>query len=90
MNHASESKITVGKDVVTVKRSGSSKLIVANILGHETDAEGSLILYVDRLVHAPHESELGEYKVFGAISTCIRIPMQSDAAQALIAHNPGH
>lgn len=66
-----EATVTIGHGVVTIKRSGSSKLVVANVLGSEDDGK-MRIVYLDRLVHGSGESELGPFEVYGAISSCLR------------------
>lgn len=68
MKNSTEAIITVGDGVLSIARSGQSKVVVANILGTTTE-DGNQCWYVDRLVHAPHETELGHYKVSGAISS---------------------
>lgn len=60
--------------VLTIARSGQSKVVVANILG-VTIEEGDQCWYLDRLIHAPHENELGEYQVSGAISSKLHKPL---------------
>jgi hypothetical protein len=71
--NTSEANVHVGDGVVVVRRDGSSAPAVANVLGSVPTESGTL-LYLDRLVHKPYESELGDYSVKGAISSIIMVP----------------
>lgn len=62
--------VTLGDGVATFKRSGSSSVVVANILGKEV-GDKQEAFYLDRLVHKPHESQFGEFTVTGAISSIL-------------------
>lgn len=62
-----------GEGVVTIRQRGLSQAVVANVLGEEPCPGGRLI-YLDRLVHRPHETELGEYGVSGAVSSILFAP----------------
>jgi hypothetical protein len=73
MKVKTEATITIGEGVLTIARSGQSKVVVANILGVTTE-ENNRCWYLDRLVHAPHETELGDYQVSGAISSKLYKP----------------
>lgn len=68
-----EANVHVGDGVVVVRRKGSSSPAIANVLGSVPTESGTL-LYLDRLVHKPYESELGGYIVKGAISSIIVVP----------------
>lgn len=60
---------------VLVKRKGSSALTEARIIGVECEDEVQT-LYLDRLVHKPHEKEMGGYQVSGAISSILKRRVQ--------------
>jgi len=62
--------ITFGDGVISIRRQGSSHFTVANVLGKETDHKtGEVRVYLDRLVHLPEETALGDWQVSGAISS---------------------
>ncbi len=64
--------VTLGDGVITIKRQGSSRPVVANILGMDTDGEGRPVkIWLDRLVHLPKESFLGDWRISGAVSTVL-------------------
>lgn len=73
MKSTPEATVTIGDGVLSIARSGQSRIVIANILG-TTIEDGNDCWYLDRLVHAPHESELGPYKVRGAISSVLFKP----------------
>lgn len=74
MKKTSDAHVTVGDGVVTVKRDGSSTLVLANILG--TEAIGKIeTIYLDRLVHKAWEGTLGDFTSSGAISTILTRPL---------------
>lgn len=73
MKPTSETTVTIGDGVVTIARSGQSKVVIANILGTTIEHDNDC-WYLDRLIHAPHESELGPYNVRGAISSVLFKP----------------
>lgn len=68
-----EANVHLGEGIVVVRRKGSSSPAIANVLGCVPTASGTL-LYLDRLVHKPHENELGGYAVKGAISSIVMVP----------------
>jgi hypothetical protein len=72
-----ESKVSVlvGDGVVTVKREGSNRALQANILG-KVEADGVEVLCLDRLVHASHEQEFGEWTLAGAVTTLLSRPLK--------------
>lgn len=65
-----EADVTLGNGVVTVRRKGSSSLVIANVLG-TVATETSEAIYLDRLVHKPFEQSLGNFAVTGAISSVL-------------------
>ncbi|MFM0003988.1 MULTISPECIES: hypothetical protein [Paraburkholderia] len=71
-----ESKVSVlvGEGVVTVKREGSNRALQANILG-TVEADGVEVLCLDRLVHASHEQQFGEWTLSGAVTTLLSRPL---------------
>lgn len=67
-----EANVHLGEGIVVVRRKGSSSPAIANVLGSVPTENGTL-LYLDRLVHQPHENELGGYAVKGAISSIVMV-----------------
>ena len=65
-----EAEVYVGDEVVTVKRKGSSAVSCASILGTEV-VDNVQCIYLDRIVHGPGESTLGQYAVKGAVSSIL-------------------
>ncbi|CAN7641150.1 hypothetical protein [Massilia sp. LjRoot122] len=76
-----EANVHVGDGVVVIRRKGSSIPAVAKILG-SAERAGRQHLYLDRLVHKPHENELGGYAVHGAISSIMVVPQAQVLAPA--------
>jgi hypothetical protein len=68
-----EANVHLGEGIVVVRRKGSSSPAVANVLG-SISGENGTSLYLDRLIHKPYESELGGYRVKGAISSILIVP----------------
>lgn len=66
----SDATVTLGEGVVTIKRKGSSALTIANILG-TVEKPKEKAIYLDRLVHRPHEQSLGSFHVSGATTTIL-------------------
>lgn len=64
-------EVTLGDGVVTIKRKGTSSLIVAKILGKVVEDKTESI-FLDRLVHDSHEKEMGDFEVSGAVSSILR------------------
>jgi len=65
--------VHLGDGVVTVRRKGSSAVIVASVLGEIVNGEVKE-MYLDRLVHKPGESQLGHYPVAGATTSILTVP----------------
>lgn len=59
----------MGDGIVTIVRRTTAQAVVCKILGIEDDGR---TIYLDRLVHAPWERQLGEWRCEGAISTILR------------------
>lgn len=74
-----EANVHLGEGVVVVRRKGSSSPAIANVLG-SVATDGETMLYLDRLIHKPYESELGGYAVKGAISTIVVVPNEMATA----------
>ncbi|MBN3754277.1 hypothetical protein G3N95_15095 [Paraburkholderia sp. Tr-20389] len=76
-----ESKVSVlvGEGVVTVKREGSNRAVLANILG-TVEVDGVEVLCLDRLVHSAHEQQFGEWALSGAVTTLLSRPRKEQAA----------
>lgn len=69
--HTTHVSITIGNEAVTLRRSGSSTRIVANILGSEKDAKGEATrIWLDRRVHRPGE-EFDGWQASGAVVTIL-------------------
>lgn len=68
--------VTIGEEIVTVRRRGQSGAEVARILGCEHGPDGRIEkLILDRVVHGYHETALGEWYVTGAVvSVLVRMP----------------
>jgi hypothetical protein len=62
--------VVVGEDVVTVKREGSNRAVLAKILG-KVQVDGVQVLCLDRLVHESHEQQFGEWTLAGAVTTLL-------------------
>ena len=68
----SDVEIVIGDGSVTIRRSGRSAPIVAQVLGLDRNADGEVIrLWLDRLVHRPGEEWTGAWSVHGAVSSII-------------------
>jgi hypothetical protein len=64
--------VSVGAEMVSIRRKGRTTASVARILGCESDPDGQVRrIYLDRLVHAPHEQRLGEWQAHGCVSTIL-------------------
>lgn len=61
-------EVLVGDGQVVIRRQTSSQVTLANILGVE---EGGDRIYLDRLVHAAWEQEVGGWSCRGAVSTIL-------------------
>jgi len=75
METTTEANVHLGDGIVVVRRKGSSSPTIANVLGSVPTETGTL-LYLDRLIHKPYESELGGYAIKGAISSIVVVPNQ--------------
>jgi hypothetical protein len=62
--------VLVGDGVVTVKREGSNRAVIAKILGR-IEADGDELLCLDRLIHESHEEQFGEWVLTGAVTTLL-------------------
>jgi hypothetical protein len=73
MQHDKDSVyVAVGEGMVTLKRYGRSRVVVAGVLGEDKDAEGvTQRIYLDRLVHKPYETKFIGWRVSGAVSTIL-------------------
>lgn len=74
MNHSGkvEADIKIGDGVVTIHRRGVSQVTTAGLLGVEHDKAGEPVrLYLDRMIHRPRETEIGGWRVSGAISSIL-------------------
>jgi hypothetical protein len=71
--------VVVGDGTVTVKREGSNRAVLANILG-TVEADGIEVICLDRLVHESHESKFGEWSLAGAVTTLLSRPIANAVA----------
>jgi len=77
---ADPAHVVLGDSTVSIKRSGQSAVVIANILGRANDEEGNLrVLWLDRIVH--REGDLFEgWEATGAISTVLTKEMTTATA----------
>lgn len=69
-----EADVRIGEGVVTIKRKGSSELVQAKIVATQPgDAETRARLWLDRLIHSAHETNIGGYPVTGAFVSEIEL-----------------
>lgn len=66
--------VLVGEEVVTVKREGSNRAVMAKILG-KVAVEDVEVLCLDRLVHESHEQQFGEWTLADAVTTLLSRPL---------------
>ncbi|WP_295454944.1 hypothetical protein [uncultured Thiodictyon sp.] len=68
----SDIEVVIGEGSVTIRRSGRSAPIVAQVLGLDRNPDGEVTrLWLDRLVHRPGEAWTGAWSVRGAVSSII-------------------
>ena len=68
----SDFEIVIGEGSVTIRRSGRSAPIVAQVRGLDRNPDGEVTrLWLDRLVHRPGEAWTGVWSVYGAVSSII-------------------
>lgn len=69
-SHDVEADVRIGDGIVSVRRKGSSEVVQAKIVASTLDDSGKpTILWLDRLIHASHESVIGGHSVSGAFVT---------------------
>jgi hypothetical protein len=66
----SQVSVMVGDGVVTLKREGTRRAVVANVLGR-IERDGTELLCLDRLVHEAHEKAFVGWNVSGALTTML-------------------
>lgn len=71
MTNLKEAHVSIGDGMVVIKFQGVSKKVVANIIGTESNQGEVNRIYLDRLVHAPANTEIGSWQVTGAISSIL-------------------
>jgi hypothetical protein len=74
--------VLVGEGVVTIKREGTRRAVVAHVLGR-TERDGVELLCLDRLVHEPHEGVFVGWDVSGAVTTVLSRVIERDAAPSI-------
>ena len=68
----SDIEVVIGDGSVTIRRSGRSAPIVAQVLGLERNPDGEVTrIWLVRLVHRPGEEWTGDWSVRGAVSSII-------------------
>ena len=67
-------KVSLGDGIVTVKRKGTQRLVIANVLG-SVEADGVEAICLDRLVHNHYENEMDGWRVAGAVTTLLSRPL---------------
>jgi UPF0288 family protein (methanogenesis marker protein 3) len=72
--------VAVGEGIVTIKREGTRRAVVANVLGR-VERDGVELLCLDRLVHEPYEKAFVGWNVSGAVTTMLsRVSEQATPA----------
>jgi hypothetical protein len=66
--------LTVNADNAVVRRGTSSRVVIARVLGREVQG-GDEVVYLDRLVHGPHDQPESGGTLSGAISTVYTRPL---------------
>ena len=65
-----EADVRIGDGVVSIKRKGSSAIVQAKVVATEPAKDGNPTrVWLDRLVHATHETSIGQHRVTGAFVT---------------------
>lgn len=73
--------VSIGKEVVVIKRSGQSQPILAGILGMDLDGAGQPeTVWLDRIVHRLSEDSFEGWHVSGAVTTVLRRQAPAKAA----------
>lgn len=72
-HHILSGTISIGTDSVVHRSQNSTNATVAKLLGREV-RDGLEIVYLDRLIHETHHSELDGWALSGAISTVLQRP----------------
>ncbi|WP_295587283.1 hypothetical protein [uncultured Lamprocystis sp.] len=68
----SDIEVVIGEGSVTIRRSGRSAPIVAQVLALDRNPDGEVIrIWLDRLVHRPGEAWTGDWSVRGAVSSIV-------------------
>lgn len=80
--------VTIGDGVVVIRRTGSSRAVVANILGVDpADSPTPSRIWLDRIVHRPGEKHFLGWNVSGAVVTTLEshaAALEDDAAKRTI------
>lgn len=63
-------EVRVAAEVVTIRHIGDSEAIVANVLGRQALADGRERIWLDRLVHRPHNDTMGDAGVCWELGGC--------------------
>lgn len=72
MDKKPDATVEIGEGVVVIKRKGTSRPSVANVLKAEVNEDGHVTrLVLDRLVHRPHETDFCDWHVSGAFVTVL-------------------
>lgn len=66
-------EVSIGQDVVVLKREGKSGPVLAGILGVDRDDSGEIdTIWLDRLVHKIGEDQFVGWHVSGAVTSILR------------------
>ncbi len=69
--------VKIGQGDVAIRRSTSSSVTVAKLLGDET-RDGVRVLYLDRLVHTAADIHFSDWHPSGAVSTMLTYRPDTD------------
>ncbi|ADG20989.1 hypothetical protein [Paraburkholderia atlantica] len=78
----SQVSVLVGDGVVTLKREGTRRAVVANVLGR-IERDGIELLCLDRLVHEAHEKAFVGWNVSGAVTTMLSRAIPTNVVTAV-------
>ena len=67
-------KVSLGDGIVTVKRKGTQRLVIANVLG-TVEVDGVEVICLVRLDHNHYEKEMDGWRVAGAVTTLLSRPL---------------
>ena len=71
MSREDQAQVTIGRGVVVVRRPRRPVRVLAVILDQEGPSEAPTRIYLDRRVHRPGQTALGEWRVSGMASSIL-------------------